>query len=56
MLLNSFFDQDACQLAQSLLGKVIRRKLDGIWLSMQIIETEAYYLQDKASHASSRKS
>lgn len=25
---------------------------DGIWLSAQIIETEAYYIHDKASHAS----
>lgn len=52
MLSNSFFNQDACLLAKALLGKVIRRKHQGLWLSMRIIETEAYYLHDKASHAS----
>lgn len=56
MLSDSFFDQDACTLAQALLGKVICVKYQ--WLSSQIdltvriIETEAYYLNDKASHAS----
>ncbi|MGA2655318.1 MAG: DNA-3-methyladenine glycosylase, partial [Gammaproteobacteria bacterium] len=52
MLPQSFFNQDAIQLAKALLGKVIRRKIQGQWLSMRIIETEAYYLEDKASHAS----
>ncbi len=52
MLPNLFFNQDACLLAKALLGKVIRRKQHGLWLSMRIIETEAYYLHDKASHAS----
>ncbi|MFK5983925.1 MAG: DNA-3-methyladenine glycosylase [Pseudomonadota bacterium] len=52
ILANSFFDQDACLLAQQLLGKVIRRKYGKFWLAAQIIETEAYYLQDKGSHAS----
>jgi len=31
---------------------VIRRRLDGLWLSARIIETEAYYLTEKGSHAS----
>ena len=48
----SFFNQDACVLAQQLLGKVIRRKYAQYWLSAQIIETEAYYLDEKGSHAS----
>lgn len=48
----SFFNQDACTLARQLLGKVIRRKYKHYWLSAQIIETEAYYLQEKGSHAS----
>ncbi len=52
MLNQTFFDRDPCQLAQALLGKVIRRKQQGVWLSMRIIETEAYYIDDKASHAS----
>lgn len=52
MLLPSFFDQDAINLAQALLGKVLRVKQGQQWLSVMIIETEAYYLQDKGSHAS----
>lgn len=48
----SFFNQDACTLAKQLLGKVIRRKYKHYWLSAQIIETEAYYLEEKGSHAS----
>jgi len=49
---DSFFDRDPRQLARELLGKVIRRRLDGLWLSARIIETEAYYLAEKGSHAS----
>ena len=52
MLKASFFDQDALTLAQALLGKVIRVKYQSFWLSAMIIETEAYYLSEKASHAS----
>lgn len=52
MLPASFFDQDAQQLAQSLLGKVIRVRHEDIWLQAMIVETEAYYLTDKASHSS----
>lgn len=48
----SFFNQDACILARQLLGKIIRRKYRQHWLSAQIIETEAYYLEEKGSHAS----
>ncbi len=33
-------------------GKVIRHRVDGRWLSARIIETEAYYLAEKGSHAS----
>lgn len=47
-----FFDRDACQLARDLLGTVIRRRWGDLWLSARIIETEAYYLTDKGSHAS----
>jgi len=52
MLLQSFFSQDACEVARQLLGKVIRRKYKQQWLAARIIETEAYYLEDKGSHAS----
>ncbi len=46
-----FFNRDAQQLARELLGKVIRVKQFEHWLPVRIIETEAYYLEDKASHA-----
>lgn len=52
MLKRNFFDRDACVVAQELLGKVISHYHHGLWLSARIIETEAYYLLDKASHAS----
>ncbi len=48
----NFFDQDAIKVAKELLGKVIRAKHNNIWLSATIIETEAYYTNDKASHGS----
>lgn len=48
----AFFDRDAATLARDLLGKVIRRRHGALWLSARIIETEAYYLDDKGSHAS----
>ncbi len=48
----SFFNRDTCLVAQQLLGKIIRRKYRGQWLSARIIETEAYYLKEKGSHAS----
>lgn len=51
-LADSFFDRDAQRLAQELLGKIIRHRVGGLWLSARIIETEAYYLTDKGSHAS----
>ncbi|MEG2981594.1 MAG: DNA-3-methyladenine glycosylase, partial [Stenotrophomonas sp.] len=49
---DSFFDRDAQELAKALLGKVIRHRHGPYWLSARIIETEAYYLSDKGSHAS----
>lgn len=48
----SFFDQDSPALARALIGKVLRRRWKGLWLSARIIETEAYRLDDKGSHAS----
>lgn len=52
MLTESFFARDAQQVAQELLGKVLRHYFDGIFLSAMIIEAEAYYLVEKGSHAS----
>jgi DNA-3-methyladenine glycosylase len=49
---DSFFHRDAQVLAQALLGKVIRHKVGELWLSARIIETEAYYVCEKGSHAS----
>ncbi|AIZ34328.1 DNA-3-methyladenine glycosylase [Pseudomonas sp. K1(2024)] len=49
---DSFFDRDALTVAQALLGKVIRHRQGGLWLAARIIETEAYCLSDKGSHAS----
>ena len=52
ILPNTFFDGDACAVARSLLGKIIRHKYNGIWLAARIIETEAYYKHERGSHAS----
>lgn len=49
---SAFFDRDACSVARELLGCIIRRKYRQQWLAARIIETEAYYLTDKGSHAS----
>lgn len=47
-----FFDRDARTVAKDLLGKVLRRRFEGVWLSVAIVETEAYYRVEKGSHAS----
>lgn len=49
---DAFFDRDAQLVARELLGTVIRHCVDGLWLSARIIETEAYYINEKASHSS----
>jgi DNA-3-methyladenine glycosylase len=49
---HSFLDRDALLVARQLLGKVIRHRVGELWLSTRIIETEAYYLAEKGSHAS----
>lgn len=49
---SDFFQQDTCLLAKALLGKVMCVKQASNWLQAMIIETEAYYITDKASHAS----
>lgn len=52
MLTTEFFADDPQKVARKLLGKVLRVKYENFFLSAQIIETEAYYIHDKASHAS----
>ncbi len=52
MLSTCFYDRDTQIVARELLGKIIYARYKTLWLSAQIIETEAYYLEDKASHAS----
>ncbi|MBE9516293.1 MAG: DNA-3-methyladenine glycosylase [Proteobacteria bacterium] len=47
-----FFDNDAQQVARNLLGKVVRHHYRGHWLAARIIETEAYYRNERASHSS----
>jgi len=52
LLTDDFFARDAQQLACALLGKIIRHRVKGLWLAARIIETEAYYKNEKGSHAS----
>lgn len=52
MLSSVFFARDAQVVAQDLLGKVLCHHYQNTWLRAIIIETEAYYINDKASHAS----
>jgi len=47
-----FFNHDAQHVARALLGKIIRHRVDNLWLAVRIIETESYYLEEKGSHAS----
>lgn len=52
MLLDlSFFQRPVDVVARDLIGCVLRRRLDGLWLGVRIVETEAYGLEDPASHA-----
>lgn len=57
MISPSFFRKEPLELAEDLLGKVLRKryidaKQGSVWLAARVIETEAYYLEDKASHSS----
>src|SRR5215472_333960 len=52
VLSSRFFDRDPQAVAKDLLGKVLRRRIGSQWLSVQIVEVEAYYLREKGSHAS----
>lgn len=49
---HKFYNRDALVVAHDLIGKIICHYHEGQWLQAQIIETEAYKLEDKASHAS----
>jgi len=49
---SDWFDRDPREVAPDLLGKVLRHKVGGRWLCARIIETEAYRLEEKGSHAS----
>ncbi len=51
ILKSAFFDRDPLMVAKDLLGKVICVKYRKIWLQAIITATEAYYINDKASHA-----
>lgn len=53
----AFFDRSPLALARALLGKVIRHRVHSphgrnLWLAARIIETEAYDIREKGSHAS----
>ena len=47
-----FFRRDPREVAPDLLGKVLRHRMNGRWLEARIIETEAYLLEERGSHAS----
>jgi DNA-3-methyladenine glycosylase len=49
---SAFFDRDPQEVAVGLLGLVLCHRVRGSWLMASLVETEAYYLEDKASHAS----
>jgi len=52
IICDDFFNRDAQIVACALLGKIIRHRVENLWLSARIIETESYYLEEKGSHAS----
>lgn len=52
MLGAGFFDRDPRTIAKDLVGKVLRRRIQSRWLSVQIVEVEAYSIREKGSHAS----
>jgi len=47
-----FFNRDPQRVAVDLLGKVLCHRVGGLWLMARLIETEAYYTAERASHAS----
>jgi DNA-3-methyladenine glycosylase len=52
VLPQSFYSRQPDTVARGLLGKVLKRRLNGEWLSGRIVETEAYFgLDDPAAHS-----
>lgn len=51
-VLAEFFRRDAQEVAAGLLGLVLCHRVRGRWLMASLVEAEAYYLEDRASHAS----
>lgn len=52
MLDHNFFNRKTLTVARELIGKVIHHRFENQWLSAMIIETEAYEIDEKASHSS----
>ena len=52
MLTFGYFNRDSITTAKALLGKIICVQHKHDWLFARIIETEAYFLNENASHAS----
>lgn len=53
----TFFDHEPLELAQSLIGKLLRHRINhpahgDIWRSAKITETEVYYQAERGSHSS----
>ncbi|MEM9196142.1 MAG: DNA-3-methyladenine glycosylase, partial [Myxococcota bacterium] len=49
MLPPEFFDRGPRTVARALLGTVLRRRYKKHWLSVRIVETEAYEKREKGS-------
>lgn len=52
IITDDYFNRDAKIVARELLGKVLCHFINGLWRKTRIIETEAYYIHEKGSHAS----
>ena len=50
-LARDFFRPTADEVAPALLGHLLMRRVDGVWLGGEIVETEAYLVDDPACHA-----
>ena len=51
MFFCTIVNRDPREVATKLLGLVLKHNLNGRWLESRIIETEAYLLEEKGSHA-----
>ena len=52
MLSGDFFNRETATTAKALLGKFLCVRHDNVWLCARIIEAEAYFQNEKGSHAS----